>query len=188
MTYPTILMHAVQLAAQWHEGQLRKHPTERIPYITHPVSVALLLQQQGCDEETVAAGLLHDVIEDCGVTLEELASKTSPRIADLVSWVTEPIKSTPWSVRKEAYRERLSGAPHEALMVAAADHVCNLHSLVDAAEVSAEIWQLFKSDRNERIAHEHLVLEILEQRLDPPLVMEFKRALADVERLASSVV
>lgn len=181
MTYPELLIRAVECAAEWHEGQTRKHPTRRIPYIVHPMSVAILLLREGCDDETIAAGLLHDVIEDCGVTTDELAKNMTPRIAELVSWVTEPPKSDPWAARKKAYRDRLVTAPREALLVAAADHVCNLRSLADAARVGSDVWSLFRSDRAARIAHEHAVLDILKERLDSPLVEELESALSDVE-------
>ncbi|HWI66334.1 MAG TPA: HD domain-containing protein, partial [Symbiobacteriaceae bacterium] len=57
---------AIQFAVLAHGGQKRKG-TET-PYIVHPVGVAMLLAQAGCRPEVVAAGLLHDTIEDCGVT------------------------------------------------------------------------------------------------------------------------
>jgi len=183
MTFSPLLISVTEQAAMWHQGQLRKHPTMQIPYIVHPVTVAFMLQREGCDDEIVCAGLLHDVIEDCGVTLEELAQKTTPRIAELVSWVTEPPKTThTWEQRKLAYRERLAQAPVEALVIACADHVANLYGSLEAAKVNANVWKLFHANHDERMVHERAVLHLIRQRLDSPLVADYERLLQDVEK------
>lgn len=183
MTFSPLLISVVELAAQWHDGQLRKHPTMRIPYIVHPMTVALLLQREQCDDEVVCAGLLHDVIEDCGVTSDELARKTTPRIAELVRWVTEPPKAShTWMERKTAYRARLADAPVEALAIACADHVANLHSALEAAKVNPNVWKLFHANHDERMQHERAVLHLIGSRLESPLVAEYARLLDDVAR------
>ena len=58
-------------------------------YIDHPLNVAYILSETNADLETICAGLLHDVIDDCGVTKEELASQFSYEIAELVDGVTK---------------------------------------------------------------------------------------------------
>lgn len=77
---------AYALAAKAHEGQTRFSGE---PYITHPEAVAQILAQMRMDPESVMAALLHDVIEDCGVTKEELASKFGESVAELVDGVTK---------------------------------------------------------------------------------------------------
>ena len=57
-----LLFKAIRVATQAHEGQFRKG--SRLPNITHPVNVMKILIEQGCDEEIVAAGILHDTLED----------------------------------------------------------------------------------------------------------------------------
>jgi (p)ppGpp synthase/HD superfamily hydrolase len=183
MTFSPLLISVIEQASMWHEGQLRKHPTMRIPYIVHPVTVAFLLQRENYDDEVVCAGLLHDVIEDCDVTKEELAEKTTSRIAELVSWVTElPKTSHTWGERKAAYRERLAQAPIEALAIACADHVANLHSSLEAAKMNANVWKLFHANHDERFQHEKAVLHLIAQRLESPLVADYDRLLQDVVR------
>lgn len=66
---------ALRFAVQAHGSQTRKGTA--VPYITHPVGVALLLARTGASDDVIAAGLLHDTAEDCGVTLEELAKELS---------------------------------------------------------------------------------------------------------------
>ena len=77
--YSDRINHALAFAAKHHDQQVRKGT--RLPYLTHPANVAIILTRYGQDEETVVAGIMHDVIEDCvrdGYTREMLES----RIAD----------------------------------------------------------------------------------------------------------
>lgn len=79
---------ALAFAQAAHAGQVRKFTGE--PYIVHPVSVAALLRGRGCDDELVAAGLLHDTIEDCpGISAETLKAEFGERVASLVVEVTK---------------------------------------------------------------------------------------------------
>ena len=80
-------LHAVfDFANRAHQGQKRKSGDL---YITHPIAVASLLANIKMDSQTIAASLLHDVIEDCGVTTEQLKEKFGGNIADLVEGATK---------------------------------------------------------------------------------------------------
>src|SRR5258708_12886958 len=61
--YSDVINHALAFAAKHHDRQVRKGT--RLPYLTHPANVALILTRYGRDTDTVVAGILHDVIEDC---------------------------------------------------------------------------------------------------------------------------
>ncbi|HZO89164.1 MAG TPA: bifunctional (p)ppGpp synthetase/guanosine-3',5'-bis(diphosphate) 3'-pyrophosphohydrolase [Chthonomonadaceae bacterium] len=76
-----LVRRAFAFACERHEGQTRNSGE---PYITHPVEVTEILADLEMDEQTLAAGLLHDVIEDCGVTVEELAREFGEDVAHLV--------------------------------------------------------------------------------------------------------
>ncbi|MCB9026847.1 MAG: bifunctional (p)ppGpp synthetase/guanosine-3',5'-bis(diphosphate) 3'-pyrophosphohydrolase [Bdellovibrionaceae bacterium] len=69
-----------------HEGQIRRSGE---PYISHPIGVASILAKLNLDYSTVATGLLHDTVEDTGVTLEELVTRFGKTIAELVDGVTK---------------------------------------------------------------------------------------------------
>src|SRR4028119_1408989 len=61
--YSDRINHAFAFAAKHHDRQVRKGT--RLPYLTHPANVAVILTSYGQDEDTIVAGILHDVIEDC---------------------------------------------------------------------------------------------------------------------------
>ena len=81
-----IIREAFAFAKECHEGQLRKTGD---PFITHPVAVAELVANLELDHLAIAAALLHDVQEDCGIPNEDLAAKFGPRVAKLVDGLTK---------------------------------------------------------------------------------------------------
>lgn len=177
--YRPLTAKAMEFAAIKHQGQWRKHPTKKIPYIEHPALVGLMLAQAGYDDEVVAAGILHDVVEDCGVTLEELADKFSQRVARLVDQVSEPSKIMTWDERKQAYREKLDGAEVEAIAIAAVDHLHNLRSLIEVYAVDQSVAKMFRVGLEKKMEHERLCTEIFRKRLGGPLTAEFDEALSE---------
>jgi guanosine-3',5'-bis(diphosphate) 3'-pyrophosphohydrolase len=86
-----LVQSAYEFAAKAHEGQIRKNGEA---YLTHPVSTAAILAEMHLDAETLAAALLHDVPEDCGVPLSEIEAKFGPHVAKLVDGVTKLNKLT----------------------------------------------------------------------------------------------
>src|SRR4029077_12522083 len=82
----TLLEHAFAFAARAHETQQRRSGE---PFIEHPFAVARILAELHLDEETLAAALLHDVVEDTGVDTEQLKSEFGEEIAKLVDGVTK---------------------------------------------------------------------------------------------------
>ena len=88
---------AAAFADKAHKGAFRKGT--KIPYITHPMETAVIVSAFTDDEEIIAAALLHDVMEDAGVTREELEDTFGSRVADLVVDESED-KSRSWQERK----------------------------------------------------------------------------------------
>ena len=115
-----------ELAAHRHNGMARKGRGNE-PYINHLAEVANLLARvtDGADAELVAAGWLHDTIEDTEATRAEIAEKFSPRVADLVVEVTDDM-----SLPKPERRQRqIVDAPHkspDAKLIKIADKVSNI--------------------------------------------------------------
>ena len=80
------VINAFNLAERLHHGQFRKSGE---PYILHPVSVAYILEKLDFDCNVITAGLLHDVVEDCGCTVDEIAEKFNTTVAQIVDAVTK---------------------------------------------------------------------------------------------------
>ena len=78
----TLVSDAMIFAARAHDGMLRKGTN--IPYIVHPAEVAAIAATMTEDENVLAAALLHDVMEDCGVTQAQLVQQFGERVAQLV--------------------------------------------------------------------------------------------------------
>lgn len=81
-----LIERAYTLAAQLHKDQVRKSGE---PYIIHPLCVAIILAELELDKETIAAGILHDVVEDTDITLDEIRARFGDEIALLVDGVTK---------------------------------------------------------------------------------------------------
>jgi len=140
---------ALIFAARAHAGQMRK--TTDIPYIVHPVGVMLVLLESGeNDPALLAAALLHDTVEDTGVTLAELRERFGARVAEIVEGCSEPDKRDTWEARKQHTVATLKTAPRAIQLVAAADKLDNVRSMMaDYAVVGDALWARFKRGRDE---------------------------------------
>lgn len=176
-SYSTLIHRALDFAAQAHEGQYRKNRSERIPYISHPAMVARLLERAGFDEEVVAAGALHDVLEDTAVTRDELIAAFGKRVTAIVDFVTEQDKSLPWEVRKARYQEQLEEAPLEALALSCADKIHNLWSFVLYQRAGHDVWAIVKKDRDTQLARLEKLRALFQARFDHPLRDRFDEVL-----------
>ncbi|WP_027579236.1 HD domain-containing protein [Bradyrhizobium sp. Ai1a-2] len=125
-----LVSEAAELAARRHNGMARKGRGNE-PYINHLAEVANLLATatDGADAELVAAGWLHDTVEDTDTTREELVQKFSERVAALVVEVTDDM-----SLPKPQRRQRqIEDAPHKssaAKMIKIADKISNIRARI----------------------------------------------------------
>lgn len=89
-----------KFAIEAHKGQVRKSDIEK-PMIIHPINVAQILKQYGFDENVIAAGYLHDVVEDTKYEIEDIEKKFGKDVSSLVYGASEPDKSLSWEERKK---------------------------------------------------------------------------------------
>ena len=178
--YSPFLHHVIEFAAQSHKGQRRMHPYDT-PYISHPFNVGILLLKAGYDDEIVAAGFLHDVIEDCEVTEDELEELFGKKVALMVQQVSEDKSIEDWGLRKSNYRYVLENAEIGSLAVAAADHLHNVKSLLMGMEDDREMQNKFHVSINQKIEHEKLCLEIFRKGLNNGLTKEFAEAVKELQ-------
>ena len=125
-----LVRRARDFAAAAHEGQTRKYTGE--PYIVHPIAVSELLAELGHPDEVVAAALLHDVVEDCGVSLEQIEAEFGPRVADYVEQVTDVSRPEDGNRarRNELDRLHLAKASPEGKSIKLADMIDNTKTIV----------------------------------------------------------
>jgi (p)ppGpp synthase/HD superfamily hydrolase len=151
--------------------------------MSHVAGVAAILSRHGFAEEVVAAGALHDVIEDCGVTHAELSAKFGERVADLVRHVSEEDKSLSWEERKRQYLEHFSKKPWEAQAITLADKIDNFQSIVVCARAFGDPWKMFKRGRDMQIARFRELLDRATKLPTHPLIEEYAATLAEVEAI-----
>jgi (p)ppGpp synthase/HD superfamily hydrolase len=140
---------AIEVAAKAHRNQVRKGTD--IPYIAHPYAVGLMLARSGCSDDVVAAGILHDTIEDTELTEEDLRRDFGEEVASIVAGCSEPDRSHSWEERKEHTLAYMPTAPWEVRAVSCADKLHNLLSIEHGYQtLSEEVWTRFKKGRSQQ--------------------------------------
>jgi (p)ppGpp synthase/HD superfamily hydrolase len=193
--YSNAINHAFAFAAKHHDRQVRKGT--KLPYLTHPANVAVILTRYDRDEPTVVAGILHDVVEDCvrdGFTREMLEQRIGEKFG-------EDILSTVLGVtyrrvdddgvelssedRKQDYLDRLGEAGEAALWVCAADKVHNANCVLTDLRRTVDpgsVWSRFGGGRAGTVKWYRDVLTRLEELgFDQPIVEELRAAVTGLE-------
>ncbi|KEY90148.1 guanosine-3',5'-bis(diphosphate) 3'-pyrophosphohydrolase [Candidatus Photodesmus katoptron] len=141
------LFRSYLIAKNFHKGQTRSSGD---PYIMHPVAVSSILAEMRLDLETLQAALLHDVIEDCNVTKEELTNKFGKTVAELVDGVSK-LDKLKFRDRKEAqaenFRKMVLAMVQDirVILIKLADRIHNMRTL-----------NALRPDKKRRIARETL--------------------------------
>ena len=196
MIFTSRLDEAIKLASRLHRAQSRRD-VHHTPYISHLMSVAVLLSSATENEDIIIAGLMHDSLEDVpGYSFEQLKRDCGETVADIVKHVTEPLDPNklendqlPWFSRKEAYLIVLKEGGIESAMVSAADKIHNTESFIeDLQREGASFSSRFGSSVINRLWFHEQVLLIVEEKLgtDHALVVRFKHAMGRL-REASAV-
>ena len=169
-----LIDQVIRFAANAHDGQYREGTS--IPYITHPFAVGMLLQQANCSIEVIAAGILHDTIEDTYVTYTDLQQAFGQKIANLVQAASEQDKSLPWEQRKKHTIQQLRNASLEEVQVIVADILHNMKSIHEDLQQHGEIvWQRF--NRGKQAQHWYYTTihkAIANDQSDFPLIRELE--------------
>lgn len=159
---------AKRYAEQMHQGQVRKLTGK--PYFSHVENVASILLKAGFSEELIAAGYLHDIVEDTPVTLEEIESIFGAEIARLVASNTED-KSLSWEERKRHTIDSAAAASLQEKCLLAADKLDNIKSIYEAFQNSGnDIWSHFKRGKDKQGWYYKGVTEKLFENLEPKSV------------------
>jgi (p)ppGpp synthase/HD superfamily hydrolase len=174
---------AIETALKFHAGQFRKGAD--IPYAVHPLAVGMILAGAGCSDEVIAAGILHDTLEDTSMTVDEVRNRFGREVASMVMACSEPDKSLPWEIRKQHTIASMKNAPLEVRVIVCADKLHNVRTMAgDLKKVGEHIWERFNRGRGEQAWYYKSLVRVLCEREDQggyaPLFSAFKN---EVERL-----
>ena len=183
---------AILFAIRHHSGQYRKG--NRAPYVSHPIAVSTLVLEMGGTEQEAVAAILHDVVEDCDVTLNDLESEFDSEVSVLVGAVTEQLDrdNHSWQERKIDYLEQLDRASDSAWLIAMCDKFHNLSSLVrDIRYRGDKAWIIFNADPKDICWYYQEFLTRLEKKFGKDqarrtaLVDEFREMVETIKQAAS---
>jgi (p)ppGpp synthase/HD superfamily hydrolase len=186
---PTIYSHLIHRALVWaSQRHVEPRKGSDIPYITHPVHVAIILGRLGFDEQVLAAAILHDVLEDTATTAEELRREFGEEVTRMVEELSEPQfvdrpRTETWDRRKQVKLQMLEKASRGALAIAAADRVHNTANILDdIARHGPQVWGRFNSSPEKILDFGHQVLAILRRRFPHRLTEEYADLHEQLER------
>jgi (p)ppGpp synthase/HD superfamily hydrolase len=198
--YSDRINHAFAFAAKHHDQQVRKGT--RLPYITHPANVAFILARYGQDDDTVIAGILHDVIEDCvrvnwtrEMLEERIGEKFGTAVLDTVLLVThrkvdDDGNELDNQEKKADYLLRLAQANDPARWVCAADKIHNASAILADLRRTVDpesVWGRFSVGKEGTIRWYRAVYERLKALgFNEPILAEL-RDVAEALELYSDI-
>lgn len=180
---------ALDYAAEAHRNQVRKGTS--IAYLSHLLGVASLVIEHGGDEDQAIAGLLHDILEDCGLEHEgPIRDRFGERVLRIVLACTDGTpdacgEKAPWRERKEAYLTHLKSTQEDALLVSACDKLHNARAIATDLASGDDVFARFTGGHDGTLWYYQSLAETFAERLgrDRSLVIELA---ATVERMGGS--
>ena len=175
-----LVSEAIAFAVKAHDGMRRKK--SELPYILHPMEAAVIVGSMSEDQNLIAAAALHDVVEDAGISIEEIEEKFGKRVRELVASETEdkradlPPAST-WRIRKEESLNVLKDTDDIAvLMVWLGDKLANMRSIYRDFKVEGVgMWQRFnQKDVKEQAWYYRSIVTLTERLSDTSAWLEYK--------------
>ncbi len=147
----SLVTKAVAFAAKAHDGQVRKGTD--IPYIVHPMEAAAIAAGMTNDQDVIAAAVLHDTMEDAGVSREQIEIEFGPRVAELVAAESENKREDQkaedtWQIRKNETIEHLRRCTDmDVKILALADKLSNLRAIYrDFCAIGDKLWERFNQN------------------------------------------
>ncbi len=191
MIYTKQVQKAIKFATKTHnhyQQQLRKGKV--IPYISHPLTVGIILALAGATEDVIAAGILHDTIEDSveekKVTTEMLSDRFGKNVSNLVLSVTEQDKALSWKERKKEALEHIMHFSHDSLLVKSADVLSNVSELLDdRVREGEDVFTKFSVSKEVFIANQlKVIAAIINEWKENPLVDDLLFIAEELQKIA----
>ena len=181
-----LVSEAIAFAVKAHDGMRRKKSES--PYILHPMEAAVIVGTMTDDQCLIAAAALHDVVEDAGVTIEEVEEKFGKRVRELVESETEdkradlPPENT-WRIRKEESLEELANCGDtDVLMLWLGDKLANMRSFYRIwRNEGKDMWQSFnQKDPEQQFWYYSTIAELTSPLKDFPAWQEYSELVKTV--------
>lgn len=159
MRYSIAVQRAIKFSIKTHEiYQKQKRKGKDVAYITHPLTVGLILSLVDAKESVVIAGLLHDTIEDSvkekKVDAAMIKARFGAEVTKLVLSVTEQDQSLPWAVRKREAIEHIKDFSEDSLLLKSADILANTRDIIDDyMRIGDEVFSRFSASKELTIRH-----------------------------------
>jgi (p)ppGpp synthase/HD superfamily hydrolase len=178
-----LIERAIETAVKAHQKQKRKGTT--ISYITHPFAVGITLAQAGCSGQVLAAGILHDIVEDARIKPTRIRQEFGGKVASIVEKCTEPDKRRPWRKRKQHTLDSLKRAGMDVKFVACADKLHNIRTIArDYRTIGDRVWKRFRRGREDQYWYYTSLVEALRTSEGKPsyekLYNDFKSKVREV--------
>ena len=175
-----LVSEAIAFAVKAHDGMRRKKSD--IPYILHPMEAAVIVGTMSEDQNLIAAAALHDVVEDAGITIEEIEERFGKRVRELVESETEDKRAdlppaATWRIRKEESLAVLKNTDDIAvLMVWLGDKLANMRAIYRDFKVEGHaMWQRFnQKDVAEQAWYYRSIVALTERLSDTSAWIEYK--------------
>ena len=175
-----LVSEAIAFAVAAHDGMRRKKSDT--PYILHPMEAAVIVSTMTDDQNLIAAAALHDVVEDAGITIEDIEEKFGKRVRDLVSSETEDKRadlppSDTWRIRKEESLAVLGNTDDVGVLILwLGDKLANMRSIYRDFKVEGvAMWQRFnQKDVNEQAWYYRSIVKLTERLSDTSAWLEYK--------------
>ena len=173
---------ALKIAIAAHDGQKRKH--DGSAYVAHPIMVSRIIEEAGFSEVSVAAGLVHDVLEDTTVTEQALREKLGDEVVNIVVAVSE-VQHLEWEERKEEYVERVVAGGEPVWVVSVADKIHNADDFIEFyAAAGPHAWTVFNRGKEKKIWFEEKLYTELSALWQHTLLDEYAKRIAILKTLA----
>lgn len=177
-----VVMKALYFAYNAHRNQKRKG--DGAPYYVHCFDVVSILLKNNAPKHVVAAGALHDTIEDVkytGITQEMILNEFGPDITELVMDVTEENKDMSWKERKTKSIEKLMNSTRNHQMLKCADKVSNgRDTLLQYRLKGDDCWKVFKAGKEDQAFYYYGVFKQLNKIKDLPMYEEYRDIIVEL--------
>ena len=175
-----LVSEAIAFAVKAHDGMRRKKSSA--PYILHPMEAAVIVGSMTDDQNLIAAAVLHDVVEDAGITIEEIEKRFGKRVRELVQSETEDKRdhlppAETWRIRKaESLAVLKSTEDLGVLMVWLGDKLANMRSIYRDWKLEGDaIWQRFnQKDVAEQAWYYRSIVTSTQRLSDTSAWLEYK--------------